>query len=932
MNRQTPNLDPEDPLAIAKKLEEIVHQGQLAGEKPDSLNSIPDDFQLAHLGLDLIIRAARDDRSRGLTESRRTCEPGISERESERDTDHWGRMLADTWRNAQSSADAPGAEPPVVASEGLLPKRVGRFEILRELGRGGFGIVLLGRDPELDRLVAVKIPRLEILVDEESRRRFDREACLVSTLSHPAIVPVYEYSTGPGVPYIAFAFCRGKSLGDWISQEGRNVTPRLAARIVSQLAGTIQYAHQRGVIHRDLKPGNILFDRETKAREEPIFEENEDELIAALRITDFGLARSLQPDTQRLTRDGAMVGTPSYMAPEQFSGRGDGTTSADIYALGAILYELLTGDPPLRRETEMATMRAVESEEPVSPGKKRNDVSRDLEAVVLKCLEKSPADRYPSAFALQQDLENVIADRPVVARRVSRAERAVRWCRRRPAVAALSATTLFAVLAAMTAAIAGWYSTSQALKREQAARAEADQAYRDSKSAIDQYFVTVSENQLLSAPGLKTLRQELLKNAVAFYSSFIERNRNDDSLAWELVKAFHYRATVDEELGDLIAARDGFETARIMLDGLRADNSGDNKLTQQYGMTLRKLARFDQRDNDFPSALQKIDAAIALHRELLQSGYEPAANHGELGLLLRDQANVLISTGNPAAANELHGESETNFLKAFLLDPENARWSHLAATSRGSQAIIAQQLGEPERALQLLLETATRLKELVGRYPDQLTWQMDLGKALANLSLAQSGMNRMEEAFESLGEATRVFDRLALIHPQVVLYQALRCSTRRNAALILTRLDRWPECESLALETLETLKSIQGEAAGHPGVRQEVALTHSLLGRVFQTAGKPELARYHLLVAVQELEQDYARNPGNLVSSQNLAESLQQLALVEEDPSTAINHLDRGRSIIRALLESRPNNTELSVMLQVNEQTRQKLFEANPDD
>ncbi len=927
MNQDQHQEDEEDPLIIAQLLEDDARQRVRLAKGSDSEGASPPDLDRALRGLDLIRRAARAD------------QPATHANQYESNRRHDVPAGADTDRLQQAETETQGQvetgkqDAPLICSYDaiakVLPRRIGRFEIVRELGRGGFGVVFLGRDPELDRMVAIKVPRLEMLVDAEARSRFEREACLVSTLSHPAIVPVYEYSSGPGVPYIAFAWCRGRSLADWLAKNKTGISPSLAARVVSQLAGAVQYAHQRGVVHRDLKPGNILLDVREHADNQEI---GEDALVAAVRITDFGLAKSVLAGAPPLTRDGALVGTPSYMAPEQFSGNANVGASVDIYALGAILYELLTGQPPLRRDTDLATMRAVETETPVRPAKIRQDISRDLEAVVLKCLEKSARDRYQTAFELQQDLDNMIAGRSVIARHASVVERLTRWCRRNPAIAALGATTAAGFLVAVAATASGWYTTTRALEREVIARQEADAAYNDAKSAIDQYFVTVSENQLLTAPGLKPLRQELLQSAVTFYTSFIERHRDDDALAWDLTRAFIRRAVVDEELGNLAAARDGFKTALQMLETLRNDNPSDSRMKQQHGTLLRRLAKFDGRDNQLPAAIEKIELAAALHRELLESGYEPAASHGELGLLRREHANLLSSTGKPGESLDMQMESEEHFQQTMILEPDNPRWKHLLATSLGSQAIIHQQLGQPVRAGETLANVAELLKELSDEYPDHLNYQLDWGKALASLSLTQANEGNTEESLNSLTEATKIFDRLASIHPQVVMYQALRCSTRRTAALTLNNLERISECEAMALEAMKILDDVKGEAAVHPAIRQETSQTHSLLGRVYQVQGHREKARHHLNLAIQSLEQDFAANPGNPYTGQSLAEALQQLALVSEGHTQALEHLDRGKSIITTLLEKFPNNPNLSGILRVNEQTRQMLTEQNADD
>lgn len=912
--------EPDDPLNIARCLERVSRQDVQSEETSPVVDDIPADFELARQGLDLIRRALQADQWRVPTVS--TIAETSTGFVQTADTDRLLMPDAAT-KNGPPRSKPVTTSPTNTPTDSIpIPRQIGRFQIVRELGRGGFGMVLLGNDPELDRKVAIKVPRLEMLIDADARERFYREACLVSTLAHPAIVPVFEYSSGPGIPFIAFAWCRGPTLADWFKQHSDNLTPVLAAKIVSHLAGAVEYAHQRDVVHRDLKPGNVLLDLDATDGE-PVFDA--EQFVASLQITDFGLARPLQLDRERLTRAGAMVGTPSYMAPELFSGVGDSGASADVYALGAILYELLTGQPPLNRETDLATMRAVESEPPVPPSKINKDISRDLEAVALKCLEKSPGDRYRSAHELQQDLDRFLSGLPVSACRITRMEQAIRWCRRNPLLAGLSATTAAAVLIAAIASWAGWYSTRQSLLREQSARVEADQAYRDAKSAIDQYFLTVSQNQLLTAPGLKSLRQELLQNAIAYYSGFIEKHQDDEHLARDLLKAFVHRATIDDELGNYPEAREGFETALQMLGELRQSSETELELQQQHGMILRKLARLDRQAGDKDAALAKIEQAIVLHQELLNVNFECAVNHFELGMLLNNRANIEFQSGNPSAALDLHQESEVHFLAAATLEPDNPRSRHQLTTARGAQAAIRLNTGDSQAGEQLLSEVVQSLRQLVDDHPDQLGFQMDLGKALANFGLAQSNLGRYDEVLTSYQEATQVFDRLATIHPQVVMYQALRASTRRSSAHVLNNMDRLPESAELADEAINILQEVLSRSPGNAGIEQELVLTRVLLGRVWRARGDSEKARQYLTSAIESLEAEFGQNPGNLYAGQNLAGACQQLALATEDPEDARRQLDRAEEIVATLLEKWPGNSELVDIQGVIETTRRQF-------
>ncbi|HEV8000643.1 MAG TPA: serine/threonine-protein kinase, partial [Planctomycetaceae bacterium] len=332
-------------------------------------------------------------------------------------------------------------------TEGL---RLGRFEVVRELGRGGQGIVFLARDPRLNRLIALKVPRPEFLMSAVMRRRFVMEGHAAAILTHPNVVTVLEAGQIGPVCYLAQTYVAGPTLADWQKQQPGPISPCMAAAIMAQLADGVEYAHARGVLHRDLKPSNVLLDGapfSDNDRPAPLTVAGE--LPFVPRITDFGVARMLEAEGQE-TVTGTILGTAAYMSPEQAGGRFremDGTT--DVYSLGAILYELLTDVPVFQGDTVLDTLRRVMTVEPTPPCKLRPDLPRDLEAICLKCLEKDPKARYASAFELAADLRRFLSHEPTRVRPLNGAERLARWCRRKPALAGLTgllATALFALL------------------------------------------------------------------------------------------------------------------------------------------------------------------------------------------------------------------------------------------------------------------------------------------------------------------------------------------------------------------------------------------------------------------------------------------------------------------------------------------------------
>jgi WD40 repeat protein len=380
-----------------------------------------------------------------------------------------------------ASAEKPGwaaaspSRPSPLFTDRPGGRQFGRFQIERELGRGGCGVVFLAFDPTLGRRVALKLPRPEALASPELRARFVREAKATAGLDHPNIVPVYEAGEHGPVWYIASAYCDGPTLAAWLKEQQEPVPPLAAAALLAVLAGAVQHAHSRGILHRDLKPANILLGG-VRGQGSGVSEGTKDGACSLTpdawpltpKIADFGLAKICDVDQHRATLPGmpagadaptctgVVLGTPRYMAPEQAEGGlAEVGPATDGYGLGVILYEVLAGRPPFQGGSDLATLQLVRSEEPVPLCRLRPDVPRDLEAICLKCLEKEPRKRYPSAAELEADLRRFLRSEPTKARPLGAGRRAWKWARRRPTAAALVAVSALTLLAMLGGA--GWH-------------------------------------------------------------------------------------------------------------------------------------------------------------------------------------------------------------------------------------------------------------------------------------------------------------------------------------------------------------------------------------------------------------------------------------------------------------------------------------------
>lgn len=349
-----------------------------------------------------------------------------------------------------------------------LPAVVG-YEMIEELGRGGMGVVYKALQVNLNRVVALKMLVAPGAVSLRTRDRFRREAEAVAALRHPGVVPVYEVGEEAGCPYLTMEFVPGGSLDRRLN--GSPVPEEYAARLLVALARAVQHAHEHGVIHRDLKPANVLLDE-----------------AGAPKLADFGLAKRLVADDAGLTGSGDLIGTPSYMAPEQAGGAAAVGPWTDVYGLGAILYELLTGRPAFRAANAVATLLLIRESPPMPPRRIRAGLPRDLETICLKCLAKDPLRRYATAADLAADLERFLAGKPVQARPPRTVDRVVKWARRHPAVATL-------MVALAVAIAAGTIATLKQRDDAVQGRKDAELAAKARDDALDRFRIALAHRE-----------------------------------------------------------------------------------------------------------------------------------------------------------------------------------------------------------------------------------------------------------------------------------------------------------------------------------------------------------------------------------------------------------------------------------------------------
>jgi serine/threonine protein kinase len=466
------------------------------------------------------------------------------------------------------------------------------YDLLEELGHGGMAVVFKARQKSLNRIVALKMFRTGQRPGDEERKRFESEAHAVARLQHPNIVQIFEVGEADGHPFLCLEFVEGRSLAHHL--RGNPMPARQAAALVEVLAGATHYAHEKGIIHRDLKPANILLQKTAGTGQKSEIRSLRSggsgsgglsDLLTSdfcPKIADFGLAKFLDADTLQ-TVSGATMGTPSYMAPEQAEGKAAAVgRQTDVYGLGAILYEMLTGRPPFRTDSPLHTLKQVVEADPARPRLLNPAVPRDLETVCLKSLQKEPSRRYATALALADDLRRFVNGQPVQARRIGALGRGWRWCRRNPGLASLAAVLILAVIGGLSGILYQWRLTEMARRDAVASDEDARQLLSELIQASP--VVPLSMDYYPGEP-----RIEVLRKAEAHCRTLMDKNPEDRATRIALTNVYGRLGTLYLQRGQRAEATTCFEIAQSLWDS-GAPEDRDWRATTLYWQAHAALA------------------------------------------------------------------------------------------------------------------------------------------------------------------------------------------------------------------------------------------------------------------------------------------------------------------------------------------------------
>jgi serine/threonine protein kinase len=717
------------------------------------------------------------------------------------------------------------------------------YELLGEISRGGMGVVYKARQVSLNRMVALKMISSGAYASPAERARFRTEAEAAARLRYPNIVQIYEVGSVEGMPYLALEYMDGGSLAQALN--GTPLPSRAAAELLELLARTVQAAHQQGIVHRDLKPANVLLQiaNGKLPMDGPVAEIcsatcNLQSVVP--KITDFGLAKDISAQGKQTTT-GAILGTPSYMAPEQAQGGSKHVGPAvDVYALGAILYETLTGRPPFQAATMLDTLLQVRTQEVVSPSLLQHNLPRDLVTICLKALAKEPQRRYASAATLAEDLRRFLNDEPITARPVTSWERGWRWFRRNPFVASISAAAFLLLVAAVVALTAGIMAVNREKNRTlQALEAESIASQR-ARQAMDEMFSQVVEDWLTSRTKLDPAQKAFLEKALGYYEAFATESADSPDIQNGVGNALLRTGHIRELLGQQEDALRAYGQAQTLYEGLSqkypAVSDYRSSLAESYsalGDLLRRTGR-----------LQEGEKAMRLSIDVLNQQVADFPQSPDWRHLARSQANLgasLRDAGRP-------GDAELAFREALGLQqklaaefPAQAEYRVELAGTYNKLAILMANTRHPDKAEQAFLDSIAVLKQLTSDFPGVPRYRYELAIGNYNMGTLFMKVNR-KVAEVALRDALAIYKQLVADFPSMPMYRRNLANCHHNLALIYKATTRKQEAESPYREGVAIRRQLAADFPSNLLYQDDAANDINGLGIYLMEQGKAKEA------------------------------------------------------------------------------------------